>query len=87
VYRVMSDKNEIFAIKRVSLEKADGETIKGYMNEIALLKRLNGNNRIIRLIDSEARHTQVGGDGSQMKGYLHLVMECGEIGEWGCLGE
>jgi serine/threonine-protein kinase TTK/MPS1 len=69
----MSDKNEILAIKRVSLEKADSETVKGYMNEIALLKRLGGNSRIIRLVDSEAR-TGTG------KGYLHMVMECGEIG-------
>jgi serine/threonine-protein kinase TTK/MPS1 len=72
----MSDKNEILAIKRVSLEKADPETLKGYMNEIGLLKRLAGNNRIIRLVDSEARLGAGGG-----KGHLHLVMECGEIGE------
>ena len=48
------------------------------MNEIALLKRLNGNNRIIQLVDSELR---AGPGGS--KGHLLLVMECGEIG--GCL--
>lgn len=72
----MSEKNEIFAVKRVSLDKADTDTIKGYMNEIALLKRLDGNSRIIRLVDSEARMTN-----TSSKGYLHLVMECGEIGE------
>jgi serine/threonine protein kinase len=77
VYRVMSEKNELFAIKRVALDKADHDTMKGYMNEIALLKRLDGNNRIIRLIDSEAKM-----NGGNSKGYLHLVMECGEIGEW-----
>ncbi|EIN12844.1 Pkinase-domain-containing protein [Punctularia strigosozonata HHB-11173 SS5] len=74
VYRVMSSQNEIFAVKRVSLDKTDTETMNGYMNEIALLKRLEGNSRIIRLIDSEAK----AGSGSS-KGYLHLVMECGEI--------
>jgi serine/threonine protein kinase len=73
VYRVMSDKNEILAIKRVSLDKADSETVKGYMNEIALLKRLDGNPRIIKLYDSETRT-------SNGKGHLHMVMECGEIG-------
>ncbi|KAI5121405.1 hypothetical protein M0805_003177 [Coniferiporia weirii] len=74
VYRVMNSANEIYAIKRVSLDKTDTETIHGYMNEIALLKRLEGNNRIIRLIDSEVK----GGPGGS-KGHLMLVMECGEI--------
>lgn len=72
----MSSNDEIFAIKRVSLDKADSETMKGYMNEIALLKRLEGNSRIIRLIDSQLKQ----GAGTS-KGSLHLVMECGEIGE------
>ena len=75
VYRVMNNANEIYAIKRVSLDKTDPETMSGYMNEIALLKRLEGNSRIIRLIDSEVRR---GPGGS--RGYLMLVMECGEIG-------
>ena len=76
VYRVMNNANEIYAIKRVSLDKTDVETMSGYMNEIALLKRLNGNNRIIRLVDSEVKP---GPGGS--KGHLMLVMECGEIGQ------
>lgn len=75
VYRVMSAQNEIYAIKRVSLDRTDAEAMNGYMNEIALLKRLEGNSRIIRLIDSEVR---AGPHGA--KGYLMLVMECGEIG-------
>ncbi|KAF8917110.1 kinase-like domain-containing protein [Mucidula mucida] len=66
--------HEIFAIKRVSLEKTDGDTMSGYMNEIALLKRLEGNSRIIRLLDSELK---AGPEGS--KGHLLLVMECGEV--------
>ncbi|TDL17877.1 Pkinase-domain-containing protein [Rickenella mellea] len=70
----MNSTNEIFAIKRVSLDKTDTETINGYMNEIALLKRLEGNHRIIRLIDSEVKC----GSGNS-KGHLMLVMECGEI--------
>lgn len=75
VYRVMNGSNEIYAIKRVSLDKTDAETMSGYMNEIALLKRLEGNSRIIRLVDSELKP---GPGGS--KGHLMLVMECGEIG-------
>jgi serine/threonine-protein kinase TTK/MPS1 len=74
VYRVLNHANEVYAIKRVTLESIDTETLSGYMNEIALLRRLDGNNRIIRLIDSEVKP---GPGGS--KGHLLLVMECGEI--------
>ncbi|TFK28082.1 Pkinase-domain-containing protein [Coprinopsis marcescibilis] len=74
VFRVLNHANELYAIKRVSLDKTDTETMSGYMNEIALLKRLEGNNRIIRLIDSEVKP---GPGGS--KGHLLLVMECGEV--------
>ncbi|TFK40564.1 kinase-like domain-containing protein [Crucibulum laeve] len=74
VFRVLNHANELYAIKRVSLDKTDAETMNGYMNEISLLKRLEGNSRIIRLIDSELR---AGPGGS--KGHLLLVMECGEI--------
>jgi serine/threonine-protein kinase TTK/MPS1 len=74
VYRVLNNANELYAIKRVSLDKTDSDTMSGYMNEIALLKRLDGNSRIIRLIDSEVK---AGPGGS--KGHLLLVMECGEI--------
>ncbi|KAI0061653.1 kinase-like protein [Artomyces pyxidatus] len=70
----MNNANEIYAIKRVSLDKDDTDTMNGYMNEIALLKRLEGNSRIIRLVDSEIK---AGPNGS--KGILMLVMECGEI--------
>ena len=76
VYRVMNNANEIYAIKRVSLDKTDAETMSGYMNEIALLKRLSGNSRIIRLVDSEVKP----GPG-ETRGHLMLVMECGEIGQ------
>ncbi|KAI0785229.1 kinase-like domain-containing protein [Abortiporus biennis] len=70
----MNGANEIYAIKRVSLDRTDAETMNGYMNEISLLKRLEGNSRIIKLIDSELK---AGPGGS--KGHLMLVMECGEI--------
>lgn len=74
VYRVMNNANEIYAIKRVSLDRTDVETMSGYMNEIALLKRLSGNSRIIKLVDSEVKPGPGG-----TKGHLMLVMECGEI--------
>ncbi len=74
MFRVITHTHEIFALKRVAREKVDAETMNGYMNEIALLKRLEGNQRIIRLYDSEVKQ---GSGGS--KGALLLVMECGEI--------
>ncbi|KAG5638162.1 hypothetical protein H0H81_001458 [Sphagnurus paluster] len=74
VFRVLAAAGGLYAIKRVSLDKTDAEAMSGYMNEIALLKRLGGNSRIIRLIDSEVKP---GPGGS--KGYLMLVMECGEV--------
>jgi serine/threonine-protein kinase TTK/MPS1 len=74
VFRVLSHANELYAIKRVTLDKTDSDTMNGFMNEIALLKRLEGNSRIIRLIDSEIKP---GPGGS--KGHLLLVMEIGEI--------
>ncbi|KAE9404040.1 kinase-like protein [Gymnopus androsaceus JB14] len=74
VFRVITYANELFALKKVALDKTDSETMAGYMNEIALLKRLEGNSRIIRLIDSEVKP----GPGGN-KGHLYLVMECGEI--------
>ncbi|KAF9267477.1 kinase-like protein [Marasmius fiardii PR-910] len=70
----MDGDSNIFAIKRVSLENSDAETLQGYMNEIALLNRLAGNSKIIRLVDSEVKL----GSGNT-KGHLFLVMECGEI--------
>ncbi|KAF9077612.1 kinase-like domain-containing protein [Rhodocollybia butyracea] len=74
VFRVMTYASELYAIKKVALDKTDNDTLAGYMNEIALLKRLEGNSRIIRLVDSEVK----AGPGGN-KGHLLLVMECGEI--------
>ncbi|KDN49962.1 hypothetical protein RSAG8_01298, partial [Rhizoctonia solani AG-8 WAC10335] len=72
VYKVISPTNKIYALKRVRLDsKVDEETMRGYVNEMQLLKRLDGNERIIKLIDSQA----VGRGGR----YLMMVMELGEI--------
>ncbi|KAI0754933.1 kinase-like domain-containing protein [Daedaleopsis nitida] len=75
VYRVMTPSHEMYAMKRVQLDKLDSDTMAGYMNEISLLKRLDGNQRIIRLYDSEVKNSPSTGG----KGTLYLIMECGEI--------
>lgn len=52
VYSVLCPtKRTIFALKRVTLDRADHETYQSYTNEIELLKRLRGHDRIIQLVD------------------------------------
>ena len=47
IFHVLNHLNELYAIKHVSLDKTDADTMSGYMNKIALLKRLEGNSRTI----------------------------------------
>ncbi|KAH7094144.1 kinase-like domain-containing protein [Auriculariales sp. MPI-PUGE-AT-0066] len=70
VYRVLTCPKPVRS-PTVSLENADDQTVSGYVNEISLLKRLCGNTRVIRLIDSEI-HVNAG------RRTLFMVMECGE---------
>ena len=53
VYRVSAESGKILALKRVSLENADENTVAGFKGEIDLLKRLHGVDRVIQLIDHE----------------------------------
>jgi hypothetical protein len=61
VYSVLEPGNrKIFALKRVQLDRSDPETITNYLNEIDLLKRLSGHDRIIQLIDHSISYTPSG---------------------------
>jgi serine/threonine-protein kinase TTK/MPS1 len=54
VYSVICPtKRVIYALKRVALDRADPETYQSYTNEIELLKRLRGHDRIIQLVDHQ----------------------------------
>jgi serine/threonine-protein kinase TTK/MPS1 len=53
VYRVMAENSKFFALKRVSLDDADEETVRGFKGEIDLLKKLEDVERVIRLYDWE----------------------------------
>lgn len=54
VYSVLChQRRTVFALKRVALDGADVETYRSYANEIELLKRLRGHDRIIQLIDHQ----------------------------------
>lgn len=54
VYSVLCpNKRVVYALKRVALDRADAETYQSYTNEIELLKRLRGHDRIIQLVDDQ----------------------------------
>jgi len=71
VYKVISTQtNKIYALKKVSFDKADNSAIAGYKNEIRLLNRMAerenqlGESRCVRLFDWEV---------CDDKGYLLMV--------------
>jgi serine/threonine-protein kinase TTK/MPS1 len=70
VYRALSKKCSVVAIKKVKLEGMDKKQIEGYANEISLLKRLRGNSSIIQMYDSEL---------DLKRKSLFVVMELGEV--------
>jgi serine/threonine-protein kinase TTK/MPS1 len=53
VYRVMAENSKFFALKRVSLDDADENAVRGFKGEIDLLRKLEGVERVIRLYDYE----------------------------------
>ncbi len=69
VYRALSKKCSVLAIKKVKLDGMDRKAIEGYANEISLLKRLRGNPAIIQMYDSEVDHDRKS---------IFVVMEVGE---------
>ena len=70
VYRALTKKCTVVAIKKVKLEGMTKKQIEGYANEISLLKRLKGNPSIISMYDSELDLKQ---------NSLFVVMELGEV--------
>lgn len=58
VYRVTDRDHSVFALKRVELGKGDLETYNSFCNEIELLKRLRGHDRIIQLVDAEVNEAK-----------------------------
>lgn len=69
VYKVISQDHKISALKEVDLTSADESTIESYENEIRLLQNLQGSPYIIKLIGWQI---------NKAKGYIHIVMECGD---------
>jgi serine/threonine-protein kinase TTK/MPS1 len=69
VYRVMAENYKVFALKRVSLEDVDDMAIRGYKGEIELLRKLENEERVIRLFDYEI---------NDERQTLSILMEMGE---------
>lgn len=53
VYRVMAENSKFFALKKVNLEDADENAVRGFKGEIDLLDKLKEVDRVIRLYDYE----------------------------------
>lgn len=71
VFRVSDKDFQVYALKKVDLGKgADSETYQSFLNEIDLLERLRGHDRIIQLVSHEV---------NEHKKSLIMVMEIGEI--------
>lgn len=47
----MDESNNMRAIKVISMEEANEETIASNLNEIELLKRLQNSDRVVRMFD------------------------------------
>jgi serine/threonine-protein kinase TTK/MPS1 len=89
VYSIMCPtQRTILALKRVTLDRADHETYQSYTNEIELLKRLRGHDRIIQLVDHQITFSpqnrpkvllMVCASSHLVDSTDEQVMECGEI--------
>ena len=70
VFKVVSPKRKILALKRIRLDGRENETIAGFIDEIKLLKTLRGRDNIIQLIDAEV---------CMNERLIFMVLEFGEI--------
>ena len=69
VYRVMAENDKMFALKKVNLEDCNEDSVRGYKGEIDLLKKLENEERVVRLFDYEV---------NEQKQSLSVLMEMGE---------
>ena len=59
VYRALDENNKIRAIKEVNLSNVSEKEAEGFRNEIDVLNKLKGNERIIELYECEERYALV----------------------------
>lgn len=53
VYKVLNEENDVLALKQVNLKGLPKSQLQDYINEVRLLRRLQGKPGIINLIDFE----------------------------------
>jgi len=53
VYKVMAENFKMLAMKKVSLDKQDEASIRGFKQEIDLLERLENEDRVVHIYDYE----------------------------------
>lgn len=76
VFKAIDKNHTVVAIKKVSLNKLDNEAIKSYENEVALLRSLRGNDKVIQMYEDE---TVMNERGRKLPKTLFVVMEYGEV--------
>ncbi|KXZ54690.1 hypothetical protein GPECTOR_4g758 [Gonium pectorale] len=70
VYKVLGLNRVIYALKRVRFQNKDQEAVKGFIDEITLLRQLRGKPNIIQLIDAQVFRDD---------GLVYMVLEYGDI--------
>lgn len=70
VYKVLAPDMAIYALKEVYVSSVPEYVVQSFENEIALLKKLQSEDRIIKLIDSEI---------DRQNGTISIVLELGDI--------
>ncbi|CAG8700341.1 13930_t:CDS:2, partial [Gigaspora margarita] len=58
VYKVIDSNSQVYALKKVLINNADESIIKSYINEVELLQKLAGRDRIIKLYDHEINRSE-----------------------------
>ena len=70
VYKVLAPDMSTYALKRVDISQKDPSIVESFINEIGLLKMLQGSERIISLKDSEV---------DDINNTISIVLEIGDI--------
>ena len=70
VYKVIAPDMSIYALKRVDISQKDPSIVESFVNEIELLRMLQGSERIIALKDSEV---------DDVNNTISIVLEIGDI--------
>ena len=70
VFKVLACNRQIYALKRVRFSNKDQESVKGFIDEISLLKQLRNTPNIIQLVNAQVFRDQ---------GLIYMVLEYGDI--------